>query len=359
MHKLGDKREKVEELRRSSWPPNELESVNCCPVCNGEKRKLLHRELVDGIFFCAEGEWSLYGCEQCDSAYLDPRPTASSIHRAYSSYYTHEPEQTTGAKLSPLRQFMRRAANGYRNRRFGSQYLPASDLASSVITFLPRLKANINRQFRYLPRTIPQPKSVLDVGFGGGAFLKRAADAGWRVLGVDPDPVAVANAEKLGLDVKQGGIEVARDFGEQFSYITLNHVIEHVYEPIETLRCAFELLSPGGELWIETPNVLSFGHAIYGSSWFGLDPPRHLVLFNWTSMTESLQEVGFREIRRVPTPGAASWLFTVSGRVRDRLDPYQKSVRRFQDVAMANAAASCSLLQKDRTELICLKATRP
>ena len=53
---------------------------------------------------------------------------------------------------------------------------------------------------------------------------------------VDLDPKAVANAETKGLTVHRGGIEYFDGKQELFDVITINHVIEHVYDPSRFLR---------------------------------------------------------------------------------------------------------------------------
>src|ERR1700730_4983745 len=73
--------EKVPE----SWPAEELEAVDRCPLCGCADRIALHLDLTDRVFFCAPGTWSLYRCGGCEGAYLDPRPTSESIARAYRS----------------------------------------------------------------------------------------------------------------------------------------------------------------------------------------------------------------------------------------------------------------------------------
>jgi hypothetical protein len=78
------------ENGQSVWPDDDLERVNCCPVCGKEERKLLHAGLTDRVFFCAPGNWDLFSCIDCGSAFLDPCPTAESISQAYQSYLTHD-----------------------------------------------------------------------------------------------------------------------------------------------------------------------------------------------------------------------------------------------------------------------------
>jgi hypothetical protein len=72
------------------WPANGLEVVDRCPVCGEGEREILHQGLRDQVFYCAPGEWTLYCCRGCCSAYLDPRPTAETIYLAYRKYYTHQ-----------------------------------------------------------------------------------------------------------------------------------------------------------------------------------------------------------------------------------------------------------------------------
>src|SRR5438067_9223839 len=72
-----------------NWPDEGLQSVKVCPICDSGKRIQLYSNLIDKVFRTAPGRWTLYQCQGCSSAYLDPRPTPESIHLAYKNYYTH------------------------------------------------------------------------------------------------------------------------------------------------------------------------------------------------------------------------------------------------------------------------------
>src|SRR5216110_445493 len=85
------------EIDRASWPYTGLESVELCPVCGSASRELLYSRLRDRVFFCAPGEWELYGCVKCGTGFLDPRPNAATIGLAYSSYFTHNSAGDVGA----------------------------------------------------------------------------------------------------------------------------------------------------------------------------------------------------------------------------------------------------------------------
>ncbi|WP_310564799.1 class I SAM-dependent methyltransferase [Hydrogenophaga sp.] len=280
------------------WPPGDLDRVPVCPICGGTERSNLHEDLVDNAFFVAPGKWSLHGCAHCGGAYLDPRPSKDSIHRAYASYYTH---QVTAAKdaytsLSPVRKLRRRLVNGYTNWRYSTREHPSSRLGLFMFAPLWGQRNRLASEYRHLPRHPEGGGTLLDVGCGSGAFLRVAQSAGWNVTGVDPDPSAVKNCHNQGLDVLQGGLERFSEHEALFDVITLNHVIEHVPDPVLTLQACHRLLKPKGQLWLATPNINSLGHQRYGPNWRGIEAPRHLVLFNQKSLATALKAAGFKKL---------------------------------------------------------------
>lgn len=307
------------------WPADGLEAVPNCPVCDDANRELLHAGLTDRVFFCAPGEWTLYRCKSCASAYLDPRPTPATIGLAYQRYFTHD-EVTSLSSLGILKKLRRILANGYRNHRYGTKDYPASILGILAARLMPNSRAIIDASMRHLPEAT-EGKQLLDLGCGNGAFLLRARSAGWDVFGVDFDSKAVEAAHSQGLDVRTGGVETLDPSIEQFDVITLAHVIEHVHHPVAVLQACYKLLKPGGFLWIETPNIASEGHRLFGSAWRGLEPPRHLVLFTLESMRNALSTAGFAEIKVQPYRPLCDDLFGTSKAIAEGIDPYSASPR--------------------------------
>ena len=281
------------------WPANELERVVSCPVCKSRVREDMHKGLVDNVFYCAPGKWNSWRCVECRACYLDPRPTPESIHSAYSTYYTHQSvaTKTTYDSLDWLRRVRRRLVNGYTNWRFSTREQPAALLAGPLLWFSWMQRRRLDREYRDLPRLPAIGGSLLDVGCGSGSFLGIARSCGWSTVGVDPDPKACMNARSQGFEVHEGGIGHFDGQSNVFDVITMSHVIEHVHDPVATLKACNRLLKPGGQLWLETPNIDSLGHWRYGRDWRGLEPPRHLVLFNQSSLTTALSRVGFLSIQ--------------------------------------------------------------
>ena len=311
------------------WPEADQEVLGACPICGEAARTLLHARLWDNIFFVAPGWWQMWRCDRCRSGYLDPRPDRESIGRAYERYYTHHSEAAfqPSAPANALQRLRMALGNGYRNRRYGTEQRPASALGPLVGTMLPPTRWPVDAGFRYLPRrrASERPK-VLDIGCGAGEWLLAARSAGWEAVGADPDPEAVEQARQIGLAVRAGSTEAWADQAGTFEAVTMNHVIEHVHDPNQALEEVFDLLRPGGQLFIETPNVDALTHAAYGENWRGLEPPRHLILFTRKSLADALRQSGFEQVRFRWRPSPTRWLSVASERMSKGADPYDDAV---------------------------------
>lgn len=342
------------------WPAEDLETVGHCPVCGAASRKLLHADLVDNAFRTAPGKWALWTCAKCRSAYLDPRPSRDSIHRAYANYYTHQ--AGTGKDdykaLSPFRKLRRRLVNGYTEWRYSSPALPSNSLGVVAALIFPSLRRLLDHQFRHLPRLPKDGGKLLDVGCGAGSFLILARASGWDVVGLDPDPEAVAQANKQGLKVFEGAIEYFDGKSELFDVITLNHVIEHVHDPVRVLESCHALLKPGGQLWLETPNIESIGHARYKKSWRGLEAPRHLAIFNQDSLRHIFQYAGFPAPKNHSRPSPCGRMFQTSHAMSKNQSPYGDLANPITLRASATLAVFVGTIFPSRREFLTVSARK-
>lgn len=317
-----DKQQVLKQASPDSWPTADLEAVGQCPICGSPRRDLLHKSLQDRVFYCAPGSWDLFRCINCGSAYLDPRPTPDSIVRAYENYYTHGGNwRTPSQDLPPLRRVLRALSNGYFNYRFGTEFQPSLSIGALLAYLAPWARRRLDAVGRHLPKSNDKGR-LLDVGCGNGMFLEFARSAGWETFGVDFDAAAVEVCISKGLNVLHGGIDQLGDKSSCFDWITLSHVVEHVHKPVELLITCRRLLKPGGILWISTPNIDSLGHREFGRHWRGLEPPRHLILFNRSSLKRALSDAGFKEIEDAPYQPLYRELAAKSQAISEGRDPY-------------------------------------
>jgi SAM-dependent methyltransferase len=88
-------------------------------------------------------------------------------------------------------------------------------------------------------------------------------------------------------------LETQRYEPASFDVVTMWDVLEHLPNPIETLRKVYALLKPNGKLIVATPNIDSVPARILKENWFPLEIPRHLVLYSPQTVSSLLAKTGF------------------------------------------------------------------
>lgn len=267
-----------------------------CLLC-GSLGRALHRELADTLFDAA-GTWTVAQCTnpRCRLLWLDPMPVAEDLAEAYAGYYTHT-SPTVDANPGPLRTLSSWAKSGYHHIAYGYDPLPGAGLprlGHLLLSLLPIRRGFADAEVRYLECL--RGGRLLDVGCGSGAWLSFMQTRGWDGHGVDFDHRAVAVARAKGLPVSLGSLEDQQLPAASFDAVTLNHVVEHLPSPVSTLRECRRVLRPGGKLVVSTPNGTSLGHRLLGPSWRGLEPPRHLHVFNFMALEAALRLAGFQRV---------------------------------------------------------------
>jgi 2-polyprenyl-3-methyl-5-hydroxy-6-metoxy-1,4-benzoquinol methylase len=222
-------------------------------------------------------------------------PVAEDLGKAYANYYTHT-VRTGGKRLRLLKRVFKLMKRGYWAEKYqypvaGSRFVNA---IGKLLYLFPLRRREADWEVRFLHAVADG--RLLDVGCGAGEWLLLMRGLGWRVEGIDFDERAVQVAAQRGLDVCCGTLEQRGFPSARFDAVILNHVIEHLPDPVATLLESARILKPGGRLVLFTPNSSSLGHNLFKGGWRGLEPPRHLHIFSMPSTYQILQQAGFQRI---------------------------------------------------------------
>ena len=257
--------------------------------------EIIHSNLEDLLFY-APGIWNILYCRKDKIAWLNPQPAEEDIPKLYENYPTHSSD------FEPP--------------------TPNYSLFNLLKSKLKKIILSLTFGYDDILKWLPKGK-LLDVGCGNGQFLSVMRQNGYSVYGVEPDHESAKIAKnKFGIPVVVGSIFDANFESSYFDAITMNHVIEHLINPIEVLQKCKRLLKMGGRILIFTPNIESLGHRIFGNSWRGLEPPRHLYIFSKNSLSRIVERANFRieRIRTVCRDAKAIWIESRRLKIKNELN---------------------------------------
>jgi 2-polyprenyl-3-methyl-5-hydroxy-6-metoxy-1,4-benzoquinol methylase len=137
---------------------------------------------------------------------------------------------------------------------------------------------------------------LLDVGCSVGILLDVAQKNGFDVKGVEVSTWASEFARQKGFDVITGGLLDAKYSENSFDVVVLNHVLEHLPNPVAILLEAKRILKGDGLLVIGVPNFGSYMAAIKKGKWASLQPDQHIWQFTHDSLSRVLMRSGFSEV---------------------------------------------------------------
>jgi 2-polyprenyl-3-methyl-5-hydroxy-6-metoxy-1,4-benzoquinol methylase len=195
----------------------------------------------------------LVRCRHCGLVYTNPRLEGGPLLDAYART---EDAEYMGEDAS-------RSINGYFCLNTISQFVPAGKL--------------------------------LDVGCSTG-YLLNAVRLRFETLGIEPSRWAAGFAkEQLRLQVSVGTLEEAHLPDDSYDAVTLVDVLEHLPDPLGTLKEIRRVLKPDGFLYIVTPNIASVTAKLMRSRWWGLRAA-HIYYFSPRTLTALLKKAGFEPV---------------------------------------------------------------
>jgi SAM-dependent methyltransferase len=237
-----------------------------CILCGSAEYRALF-VATDRLYRTTTERFAVVRCRGCGLARLEPPPPPERLAACYPENYWFAPDGTTAGRLE----------EAYRR-------VVLRDHVRFVRQALCRSGAH---------------GPLLDVGCGGGLFLRMLAERGHAGVGLDVSCEAAAVAwRRNGVPAVCGSLERAPLARGAFAAITMFHVLEHLTDPRRYLEAARDLLAPRGRLIVQVPNAASWQFRVLGAAWTGVDVPRHLVDFRARDLEALLEACGFAVVRR-------------------------------------------------------------
>lgn len=150
---------------------------------------------------------------------------------------------------------------------------------------------------------------LLEVGVGRGSFLNAAKMRGYEVMGCDLSKTICSYIEDLyNIPMHSGTLESLKG-GGRFDVVVMNHVLEHLQNPIDVLKEVHRLLIPGGVVHIAVPNIDCWEACLPG--WSGYEP-YHLTYLNPLLLRRVCRAAGFSPINVETHETFSSWFLTLT-----------------------------------------------
>lgn len=223
-----------------------------CPLCDADGSS--PRFAKDGF--------SVVECRTCSLRYVNPRPGREWLDAWYrQEYFSSSHEEASGA-----------------------QHLQQGAIKT----------ATAQLRLQQLGPAGPNGRLV-DIGCGGGYFVRAAAAGGWDAVGLEPSVEALRYATQARqARIVAGRLEEAPFAAGRFDVLTIFDVLEHVASPKTFLAEARRLLARGGTLVIETPNMAGWLPRLMGLRHPWVRPPEHLTYFTPPTLRLLLEQCGFQ-----------------------------------------------------------------
>ena len=223
-----------------------MEEISICPLCRSPK-KVFFEDIID-----SDRPVDYQICRRCGLVYQSPRMDEIELEQ----FYTRE----------------------YRVQRQESENPIEKDLLMQDA----RARAVLGMVQPHLPVVTHH----LDIGSSSGALLQRFHEQyACASVGVEPGDAYRRFSQSQGLKVVPSLDALPEVTEDPFDLVSMLHVLEHVVDPVHTLRSLRESkMRPGGYLLLEVPNLIE--HESLELS--------HLYAFTRSTLKGIVRQAGFR-----------------------------------------------------------------
>ena len=244
-----------------------------CPVCDAHENLWTIKNIYDDRYGYPK-IYSILKCESCGHMTVSPELTSNEISTLYTEYY---PRNEMPAKMNTK-----------------------AIMASKTKIFLQGKGTACHY-------SVPPKSRCLDIGCGFGESLFYLKHNQCEAYGVEADENVLKMAEKYDLSIKVGLFEPTDYEKYSFDYVTMSQVLEHMVNPVETIKGVHDILKPKGHLIFSVPNSQSIMAKFLKRKWINWHIPYHQQHFTKDSIIKLAQECGF-EVESIKIITPTPWL---------------------------------------------------
>lgn len=177
--------------------------------------------------------------------------------------------------------------------------------------FLPKIDARREKIFKPRAEYVNEKFDNLidmrigDIGAGFGLFIEEIQKLNKTQLNIEaiePSEDMASICREKGIIVNQNMLENLVGKVEKYDLLTSFELFEHLHDPLVFIKDCYELLKPGGFIYLTTLNSHGFDIQILWEKSNSIFPPHHLNFFNPISMDRIMALAGFEKIE-ITTPG--------------------------------------------------------
>lgn len=245
-----------------------------CVLCHS-KDFIFFLENMEDFEYGMKGEFRLAKCRSCGLISLVPLSTTEELLNFYPESY-----------------------HCYNN--------PISNFTKLLVAF------SLKKQAREIVKLIGKQGVVLDVGCAKGEHFEVFNKIGnWRLIGIDFNKRVAEEGRKKGRKIYCTTLEEFNYAKESFDLVIMDHLLEHVTNPVSTLKSANRLLKKNGYLIGSVPNINSLDRLLTGRYWGGYHFPRHVYHFTPQTLTKLFEKSHFNLEKVVFNLHTGHWALSI------------------------------------------------
>ncbi|MBD2306404.1 class I SAM-dependent methyltransferase [Chroococcidiopsis sp. FACHB-1243] len=273
----------------------DTEALSTCPNCSSNKLNIWCRA-YDRQHKSSQQEFIYSRCKECNLVFLSVRPVETEVYKFYPENYAPY-KGTLNQRLQEPNLSNDRQACDRQKYQYVRQILKIS-LNATKASFKALPFKNYTRKIQEFYQPTEKGAKLLDFGCGSAQFLNEARKQGWNTLGMDFSEQAVEQASRNGHKALQVSPTAWNEIEDaSLDFVRMNHVLEHLYHPKQVLTAIGRKMKPGAILHIAVPNPHGISSQVFRSQWWGLECPRHVMLYSPPVLKDFLLQLGFSNFK--------------------------------------------------------------